>query len=228
MAVYDINRILVPDSPPEYEDHTRDIHFVPAPCQVACPVGTDAPSYIAYIWEKDFEGAFEAITATNPFSSICGRVCDAPCEPACRRTDSDGPVQIPQSQALRDGRARRELPPAGGAGHPAPERRGGRLRSGRPGGGARSVCRRLLGARLRDDGSPRRHDDLGDPRVPPAARHHRRGHRSADATLPRSRGAPRDRARSRREPSGAQAAPRRGAAHHRLVVGQADGDPGRR
>ena len=94
MAVYDINRILVPDSPPEYEDHTRDIHFVPAPCQVACPVGTDAPSYIAYIWEKDFEGAFEAITATNPFSSICGRVCDAPCEPACRRTDSDGPVQI--------------------------------------------------------------------------------------------------------------------------------------
>ncbi len=94
MAVYDINRILVPDAPPEYEDHTRDVHYVPAPCQVACPVGTDAPSYIAYIWEKDYERAFEAITATNPFSSICGRVCDAPCEPACRRTDSDGPVQI--------------------------------------------------------------------------------------------------------------------------------------
>ncbi|MFQ5957956.1 MAG: FAD-dependent oxidoreductase, partial [Alphaproteobacteria bacterium] len=69
-------------------------HFVPAPCQVACPVGTDAPSYIAYIWEGKFAEAFEAITATNPFSSICGRVCDAPCEPACRRTDSDGPLQI--------------------------------------------------------------------------------------------------------------------------------------
>ena len=94
MAVYDLNRILVPDAPPEYEDHTRDVHYVPAPCQVACPIGTDAPSYIAYIWEKDYERAFEAITATNPFSSICGRVCDAPCEPACRRTDSDGPVQI--------------------------------------------------------------------------------------------------------------------------------------
>ena len=38
--------------------------------------------------------AFEAITTTNPFSSICGRVCDAPCEPACRRVDSDGAVQI--------------------------------------------------------------------------------------------------------------------------------------
>ncbi|MFQ6022908.1 MAG: FAD-dependent oxidoreductase [Acidiferrobacterales bacterium] len=94
MAVYDINRILVPDAPPEYEDHTADTNYVPAPCQVACPVGTDAPSYIGYIWEGKFEEAFEAITATNPFSSICGRVCDAPCEPACRRTDSDGPIMI--------------------------------------------------------------------------------------------------------------------------------------
>ena len=80
--------------PPELADDTGDKHFVPAPCQVACPVGTDAPSYLAYIWEEKFEEAFEAITATNPFSSICGRVCDAPCEPACRRTDSDGPIAI--------------------------------------------------------------------------------------------------------------------------------------
>ena len=78
----------------ELKDDTGDLHFVPAPCQVACPVGTDAPSYIAYIWEGKFAEAFEAITATNPFSSICGRVCDAPCEPACRRTSSDGTVQI--------------------------------------------------------------------------------------------------------------------------------------
>ena len=94
--VYNIDRIKYPDTPLELQekDDTRDIHFVPAPCQVACPVGTDAPSYIGYIWEGKFEEALEAITATNPFSSICGRVCDAPCEPACRRTDSDGPVMI--------------------------------------------------------------------------------------------------------------------------------------
>ncbi len=92
--VYDINRIDVPDAPPDYEDHARESHFVPAPCQVACPVGTDAPSYLAYIWEEKWPEAFEAITATNPFSSICGRVCDAPCEPACRRAQSDGPIAI--------------------------------------------------------------------------------------------------------------------------------------
>ncbi len=86
-----VHEILLPE---ELEDDTGDLHYVPAPCQVACPVGTDAPSYIAYIWEGKFAEAFEAITATNPFSSICGRVCDAPCEPACRRTASDGPLQI--------------------------------------------------------------------------------------------------------------------------------------
>ena len=94
MSVYDINRIAPCEAPSEFADDTGDVHFVPAPCQVACPIGTDAPSYIAYTWEGKMEEAFEAITATNPFSSICGRVCDAPCEPACRRADSDGPIAI--------------------------------------------------------------------------------------------------------------------------------------
>jgi len=92
ITVYDINRVRPPKAPSR--DDTQDPHFVPAPCQVACPVGTDAPSYIGFIWEEKFAEAFEAITATNPFSSICGRVCDAPCEPACRRTESDGPLGI--------------------------------------------------------------------------------------------------------------------------------------
>ncbi len=92
ITVYDINRVRPPKSP--QRDDSQDPNFVPAPCQVACPVGTDAPSYIAYIWEEKYPEAFEAITATNPFSSICGRVCDAPCEPACRRADSDGPIAI--------------------------------------------------------------------------------------------------------------------------------------
>jgi NADPH-dependent glutamate synthase beta subunit-like oxidoreductase len=93
-SVYDITRIEPGPTPEGLREDIDDINFVPAPCQVACPIGTDAPSYLAYIWEGQIEKAFEAITATNPFSSICGRVCDAPCEPACRRTDSDGPVAI--------------------------------------------------------------------------------------------------------------------------------------
>lgn len=94
MSVYDIHRVEPGPTPEGLREDLDDINFVPAPCQVACPVGTDAPSYIGYIWEDKIEQAFEAITATNPFSSICGRVCDAPCEPACRRADSDGPIAI--------------------------------------------------------------------------------------------------------------------------------------
>ena len=92
--VYNLTRIDFPKAPTEFRDDAREPHFIPAPCQQACPIGTDAPSYIAYIWEGKYREAFEAITATNPFSSICGRVCDAPCEPACRRVDSDGPLMI--------------------------------------------------------------------------------------------------------------------------------------
>ena len=81
-------------APAAYGDEGYDIQWIPAPCQKACPVGTDVPSYIGLIWEEKFTEALEAITATNPFSSICGRVCAMPCETDCRRAESDGPVAI--------------------------------------------------------------------------------------------------------------------------------------
>ncbi|MCP5072735.1 MAG: FAD-dependent oxidoreductase [Rhodobacteraceae bacterium] len=92
--VYNLDRILGTEAPQEYKDEVNTPHYVPAPCQVACPVGTDVPSYLGYIWSEEWEDAFEAITATNPFSSICARVCDAPCEPACRREQADGALAI--------------------------------------------------------------------------------------------------------------------------------------
>jgi len=81
-------------TPEELLDDSGDVHYVPAPCQTGCPIGTDAPSYIALIWEGKMEEAFEAITATNPFSSSCARICAAPCETVCRRAESDGPIAI--------------------------------------------------------------------------------------------------------------------------------------
>jgi NADPH-dependent glutamate synthase beta subunit-like oxidoreductase len=76
------------------EDDAAQPHYVPPPCQVACPIGTDVGSYVGQIWQGDYAGALETITATNPFSGVCGRVCDAPCEPACRRASGDGAVTI--------------------------------------------------------------------------------------------------------------------------------------
>ena len=64
-------------------------------CQVACPVHTDARGYVRAIASGDFERAYLIARGPNPFASICGRICAAPCEAACRRgkiplSDEDG------------------------------------------------------------------------------------------------------------------------------------------
>lgn len=64
-------------------------------CQSACPVHTDARGYVRAIAEGRFEEAYLIARGPNPFASICGRICGAPCEAACRRgkvprVDDDG------------------------------------------------------------------------------------------------------------------------------------------
>jgi len=63
-------------------------------CQAACPVQTDAGRYVQLIAEGRIEEAFLVARAPNPFASVCGRVCAAPCEDACRRGAIDAPVTI--------------------------------------------------------------------------------------------------------------------------------------
>ncbi len=63
-------------------------------CQHACPVHTNACGYVTSIAEGRYEDAYKIARATNPFASICGRVCGAPCEVNCRRGDVDAAVSI--------------------------------------------------------------------------------------------------------------------------------------
>jgi len=72
----------------------HDPAYVPAPCQEGCPVGTDVPSYLGFIGQGEYVKAFEVLSANNPFSTVCGRVCSKPCEDACRRGDSDQAATI--------------------------------------------------------------------------------------------------------------------------------------
>ena len=56
---------------------------------------TDARGYVRAIAEGRFEEAYLIARGPNPFASICGRICGAPCETACRRgkvprVDADG------------------------------------------------------------------------------------------------------------------------------------------
>jgi formate dehydrogenase (NADP+) beta subunit len=64
------------------------------PCRAACPVHTDAGAYVTAIAEGRVRDAYLIARAPNPFASICGRVCAAPCETACRRSTVDAPVAI--------------------------------------------------------------------------------------------------------------------------------------
>ncbi len=63
-------------------------------CQAACPVNTDARGYIRAIAAGNDELAYLIARGPNPLASICGRVCGAPCETACRRGDYDESVSI--------------------------------------------------------------------------------------------------------------------------------------
>ncbi|MEQ1948246.1 MAG: FAD-dependent oxidoreductase [Bryobacteraceae bacterium] len=63
-------------------------------CQHACPVKTNACGYVNAIAEGRYEEAYRIARATNPFASICGRVCGAPCEANCRRATVDEAVSI--------------------------------------------------------------------------------------------------------------------------------------
>ncbi|MFA5891581.1 MAG: FAD-dependent oxidoreductase [Actinomycetota bacterium] len=64
------------------------------PCMRACPVLTNAGRYVAAIGRGDDELAYRTARMPNPFPSICGRVCAAPCEDACRRGAIDEPIAI--------------------------------------------------------------------------------------------------------------------------------------
>ena len=64
-------------------------------CQWGCPAHTDVPEYIRLIAQGDFTGAYMLNRESNVFPGILGRVCDRPCEPACRRgRTNEKPVAI--------------------------------------------------------------------------------------------------------------------------------------
>ena len=80
--------------PPTDTSHPDYFHRV-VDCQWACPAHTDVPEYIRLIALGQFSDAYIVNRESNVFPGILGRVCDRPCEPACRRGRvEDKPVAI--------------------------------------------------------------------------------------------------------------------------------------
>ena len=76
----------------ELPDH--EYYEAEVACRNACPVKTDARGYLLATVAGEYEKAYAISRATNPFASICGKVCGAPCEKGCRRSDVDESVVI--------------------------------------------------------------------------------------------------------------------------------------
>ena len=86
----------------EYDEHIRQKHcragvcpgLVRAPCMSACPANVYVPGFVSLVAEGRYEEALKLHRETNPFVSICARVCFHTCEDKCRRSNLDQPVAI--------------------------------------------------------------------------------------------------------------------------------------
>ena len=86
----------------EYIEHIEDRHcragvcssMMWAPCTNACPASVNVPAYMAYVAEGRYEDALRIHMKSNPFPSVCGRVCPQWCIKKCRRNDLEGPLAV--------------------------------------------------------------------------------------------------------------------------------------
>ncbi|MDP1991365.1 MAG: NAD(P)-binding protein [Syntrophales bacterium] len=65
-----------------------------SPCKAACPTHISVQGYVALIAAGKFKEALKLIKRDNPFPIVCGRVCNHPCEAACKRGEVDEPIDI--------------------------------------------------------------------------------------------------------------------------------------
>lgn len=68
--------------------------FAAVPCVSSCPAHVDIPGYIALVHEGRYADAVRLIREDNPFPSVCGLICEHPCEKHCRRNIVDASVNI--------------------------------------------------------------------------------------------------------------------------------------
>jgi glutamate synthase (NADPH/NADH) small chain len=63
-------------------------------CHTGCPVHNRIPEFNDLVYRDKWREASENLHSTNNFPEITGRVCPAPCEPACTLSINDAPVLI--------------------------------------------------------------------------------------------------------------------------------------
>jgi glutamate synthase (NADPH/NADH) small chain len=65
-------------------------------CHQGCPLGNLIPDWNDLVYRDRWQDAIARLHATNNFPEFTGRLCPAPCEPACVLGINDAPVTIKQ------------------------------------------------------------------------------------------------------------------------------------
>jgi Fe-S oxidoreductase len=66
----------------------------PAGCVAGCPIHVDARRFVAQAAQGRWDDALKTLAKTMPFPRILGRICDHPCERACKRAEAGDPIAI--------------------------------------------------------------------------------------------------------------------------------------
>ena len=83
------------------EESNRCLNCKVKPCQKACPLGNDIPSFIKLVKEDNLMEAFNVLTQTTVLGAICGRVCPhfKQCKGSCVRGIKSEPISIGKLEA---------------------------------------------------------------------------------------------------------------------------------
>lgn len=86
VSVYkEIYDVVIPD---------LDYYIRQIDCRDGCPVNTDPRGYMIALHAGNFLEGYKIARGPNPFASICGMICGAPCELTCRRDRVDKTLTI--------------------------------------------------------------------------------------------------------------------------------------
>jgi formate dehydrogenase (NADP+) beta subunit len=115
-AYREIYDVVIPD----LDYYIRQIDF-----RDGCPVNTDPRAYMIALHAGNLMEGYRIARGPNPFASICGMICGAPCEMSCRRDRVDKTLTIrAQKRYLTNGSASTKQPtlnPWNSAMHAAPQ-----------------------------------------------------------------------------------------------------------
>lgn len=71
-------------------------------CRDGCPVNTDPRGYMIQLHAGNYLEGYKIARGPNPFASICGMICGAPCEMSCRRDRVDKTLTIRAQKRFLD------------------------------------------------------------------------------------------------------------------------------